>query len=40
MKNRSTELGQVAAITWQRPLFIEPLLSNGYCLAAYFAVVA
>jgi hypothetical protein len=30
----------VAAITQQPLLFIEPLLSNGYCIAAYFAVVA
>jgi hypothetical protein len=29
----------VTAITWQRPLFTEPLLSNGYCTAAYFEVV-
>jgi hypothetical protein len=30
----------VAAITQQRPLFTEQLLSDGYCIAAYFAVVA
>jgi hypothetical protein len=30
----------VAAITLQRPLFTGPLLSNGYCKAAYFSVVA
>jgi hypothetical protein len=29
-----------AAITYQRPLFTEPLLSNGCCIAAYLAVVA
>jgi hypothetical protein len=30
----------VAAITYQRPLFTEPLLSNSYCMTAYFIVVA
>jgi hypothetical protein len=28
------------AINYQRSLFTEPLLSNGCCIAAYFAVVA
>jgi hypothetical protein len=30
----------VGGIAWQRPLFTEPLLRNGYCVAVYFAVVA
>jgi hypothetical protein len=30
----------VAAIIQQQPLFTETLLSNGYCIAAYFMVAA
>jgi hypothetical protein len=30
----------VAAITLQWLLFTEPLLTNSYCIAAYFAVIA
>jgi hypothetical protein len=30
----------VATTTQQRSLFTEPLLGNGYCVTAYFAVIA
>jgi hypothetical protein len=30
----------LAAITYQRPLLIEPLPSNGSCIAAHFTIVA
>jgi hypothetical protein len=30
----------VAAVTYQRPLFTEPLLNNGCSIIVYFAVVA